>query len=282
MPELPEVQTVVSQLQQKIVGKTMAYFWSDWTKKVFPSKPIVARDIRHAVIIKVRRLGKHIVLDLNTEYSLVIHLKMTGHILIKTPNNRNTLAFQEKINGYIHHIITFTDDTTFEFSDMRKFGWLRMVPTKDVMSLDSIALLGPDALSPVLTSTHFQEVLSPRRHALIGSVLLEQRLIAGIGNIYRSEILFSAGILPKRALSTLSQKEWKSLFFAVQKVLRQAIRSAGTSDGDFRDTDGLPGKFQNTIYVYRRDRQLCKKCGTIIQRDSIGKRSIFFCPSCQK
>lgn len=282
MPELPEVQTVVSQLDQKISGKQIVSVWSDWQKKILTPFSDFAKKTKGATVLGARRLGKHIVIDLDNEHSIVAHLKMTGHFLVKDASNRNSDAFtKDRINGYIHHIITFADGTTLEFSDMRKFGWLRLLKTPEVEGLKSIAELGVDALSRKLTPTLFRELLLTRKHRTVGEVLLEQHLIAGIGNIYRSEALFLAGILPTRKIETLKQSEWPKLLPAIKKVLHHAVKLRGTSDGDFRDTDGLQGRFKRVLYVYGRTGEPCKKCGTIIERKKIGSRSIFFCSRCQ-
>ncbi|MFZ3031872.1 MAG: bifunctional DNA-formamidopyrimidine glycosylase/DNA-(apurinic or apyrimidinic site) lyase [Candidatus Moraniibacteriota bacterium] len=282
MPELPEVQTVVSQLDRKISGKQIVSVWSDWQKKILTPFDEFVKKTKGAAVLGARRLGKHIVIDLDNDYSVVAHLKMTGHFLVKDASNRNSDAFtKDRINGYIHHIITCADGTTLEFSDMRKFGWLRLLKTQEVEELKSIAELGIDALSRKLTLTLFRELLLTRKHRTVGEVLLEQNLIAGIGNIYRSEALFLAGILPTRKIETLKKSEWSKLLPAIKKVLRHAVRLRGTSDGDFRDTDGLQGRFRRVLYVYGRTGEPCKKCGTIIERKKIGSRSIFFCPHCQ-
>jgi formamidopyrimidine-DNA glycosylase len=283
MPELPEVQTVVSQIDRKISGKTIEKVWSDWKKKILTPFPVFSRNIRGATVQGARRLGKHIVIDLDNGFSIVAHLKMTGHFLVKNTENRESDAFtKDPINGYIHHIFTFTDGTTLEFSDMRKFGWLRAMPTSEVEDLKSIATLGIDALSRKLTPKLFQELLMKRAKRSVGAVLLEQERIAGIGNIYRSEALFLAHILPMRHIETLTRSEWQELLPVIKKVLRHAVKLRGTSDGDFRDTDGLQGRFKRVLYVYGRTGKPCKKCGTIIERKKIGSRSVFFCPQCQK
>lgn len=282
MPELPEVQTVVSQLGHKVVGKKIEDFWSDWKKKIFPSFSVFAKHVKGATILGTRRFGKHIVIDLDNGYSIVVHLKMTGHFLVKNKANRNAKEFTEDpVNGYIHHIFTYTDKTTLEFSDMRKFGWLRTMKTGEVETLSTIESLGIDALSPKLSPKHFQALVLERKNRSIGEVLLEQNLIAGIGNIYRSEALFLAGVLPTRRIASLGPHEWKKILPAIKKVLRHALKLRGTSDGDFRDTDGLEGRFQRTLFVYGRQDRPCKKCDTIILRKKIGQRSIFFCPRCQ-
>lgn len=282
MPELPEVQTVVSQLGRKIVGKKITRVWSDWQKKIFPSYTVFAKKIKNSTITGTRRLGKHIVIDLDNGYSIVAHLKMTGHFLVKHKKNRDSAAFADAINGYIHHRVIFSDGTTLEFSDMRKFGWLRITETDEVEKLASIVTLGMDALSPLLTEKRLRSFFTEKQKRSIGAMLLEQNHVAGIGNIYRSEALFLAGIVPTRRIETLTVSEWKKIVPAIKKVLRQAIKTGGTSDGDFRDTDGLPGRFQDALFVYGRADKPCKKCGIMVSRAKIGQRSIFYCSRCQK
>ena len=283
MPELPEVQTVVSQLAEKVSGKRIVSVWSDWPKKILTPFSEFEQRVQGATILGVRRLGKHIVIDLDNSHSVVAHLKMTGHFLVKNEINRESEAFvDDPINGYIHHIITFTDGTTLEFSDMRKFGWLRLMKTEEVGQHKSIAELGIDALSRKLTPELFSKILMKRKSCPVGTVLLEQNLIAGIGNIYRSEGLFLAGVIPTRKIETLTKEEWPKLLPAIKKVLRHAVKLGGTSDGDFRDTDGLQGRFKRVLYVYGRTGLPCKKCGTIIERKKLGSRSIFICLRCQK
>jgi len=282
MPELPEVQTVVSQLEEKIVGKRIKSMWSDWKKRILPSFSVFAKQIKGTCVIGTRRFGKHIIIDLGNKYSLVVHLKMTGHFLVKNKMNREVDAFtKDSMNGYIHHIMTFTDGTTLEFSDMRKFGWLRVMKTDEVERLPSILSLGIDALSEKFTTKFFRGLILKKQKQTIGAVLIEQNLIAGIGNIYRSEALFLAGIIPMRKIETLTENEWPKIVPAIKKVLRQALKLRGMSAGDFRDTDGLEGQFDQTLYVYGRSDEPCKKCGTIIVRKKIGQRSAFYCPRCQ-
>jgi len=282
MPELPEVQTVVSQLGEKIVGKKVKSVWSDWLKAVRPSLTRLEKSVIGTEIIGTRRCGKHIILDLDNAYSIVIHLKMTGHLLVKNDANRDNIAFQDSYNQFIHHILTFTDGTTLEFSDMRKFGWMEAMPTPDVQVLPSIASLGIDALSEKFTPKVFDEIVAKKAKSKIGVLLLEQNIIAGIGNIYRSESLFQAGVLPDRLAADLSEDERRKLLMSIKKVLRKALKYRGMSDGDFRDTDGREGEFQKVLGVYGQSGKPCPKCGTIIQRMKLGQRSAFFCPSCQQ
>lgn len=283
MPELPEVQTVVSQLGRKVTGLCVRDFWTDWRKQVRVPLRTLKKRIVGATITGTRRFGKHIVIDLDNGLSILIHLKMTGHLLVKTPENREARHFQEDpYNQFIHHIFTLDQGTTIEFSDMRKFGWIDVVESRQVDQVASIATLGRDALSKEMDPGYFLEILECNEKKKIGALLLEQEKIAGIGNIYRSEMLFRAGIRPMRRTDSLTRSERERLFEKMKEVLREATRLRGTSDGDFRDTDGKQGSFQKTLYVYGREGKSCKRCGTEVKREKIGQRSAFYCPRCQK
>jgi len=142
--------------------------------------------------------------------------------------------------------------------------------------------LGIDALNPKFTFRKFQEILKNKPKAKIGILLMDQNLIAGIGNIYRSEILFQAGILPERAVKSISQEDLHKIYDAIIKILKKAVKMRGTSDSDYRDTAGTPGNFQNFLKVYNREKQKCQKCDTIIKRKTLGQRSVFICAKCQK
>ncbi len=283
MPELPEVQTVVSQLAESVVGHTITHFSSEWPRKVrLPITEVLSRTAG-AKITATERLGKHIVIHLSTGYSIVIHLKMTGHLLYKTAANRHEKRFiTDPVNGYIHHIFTLDDDCTLEFSDMRKFGWVDVVPTAEVRSMKSIAALGVDAISNDFALEYFRSLCLKYKSKLIGALLLDQGLIAGIGNIYRSEALYRSGIRPFRRAGSLSVAERAQLHAMVREVLGEAVELRGTTDGDFRDLDGRPGGFQDTLYVYGRTGEPCKVCGTLIIRQKLGSRSVFVCTNCQK
>jgi formamidopyrimidine-DNA glycosylase len=211
MPELPEVQTVVSQLGDKLVGKTIASVQSEWPKAMRPSLDAFAKAVIGKKVVGTRRFGKHIVIDLSDECSIVIHLKMTGHLLVKTLGNRERKAFQDPYNQYLHHKIFFTDETELAFSDMRKFGWMDVTATTDVEKMKSIASLGTDALSNDLTEETFSVLLDKHAKTVIGAFLLNQTCVSGIGNIYRSEALFRAGILPKHSSGSLTRIERRGL-----------------------------------------------------------------------
>jgi formamidopyrimidine-DNA glycosylase len=303
MPELPEVQTIISDLNRKIKGDVIASFWSDWPKTI---KGMSAKDfeknIKGRKILGARRIGKNIFIDLSGNKTIYIHLKMTGHLLIKTHNLQPTTHdyFAEKVNQYVHHIFYLKAKNparnashieadgsklkTLEFSDLRKFGKIVLADTKKIMEIKEIKELGLDAMNPKFTFKIFNDILerkSGKGGKKIRDVLMDQNIIAGIGNIYASEILFEAGIMPTRPVSKIGNQKREKLFKTIKKVFAKAIKLRGTSDSDYRDTSGAPGKFQKVLKVYRREGQPCRKCGTIVKRIKMGQRSVFYCPKCQ-
>ncbi|MEA2113019.1 MAG: DNA-formamidopyrimidine glycosylase [Patescibacteria group bacterium] len=281
MPELPEVQTIVDDLGEKVVGKTITDVWSDYKKAVRPSFAVFKKGVLNRRVIDTERRGKHLVLNLNSGYSIVIHLKMIGHLLFKKKGEKNK-RFEEKINQYIHHIIYFKGGDGLAMSDMRKFAWMRFVKTDKVEKMKEISQLGIDALSDRLSLKKFEELLGKKKNSKIGVVILDQKWIAGVGNIYRSEILFEAGIAPERLVKDLKGEERKKLYQAMRKVLRKSVKMRGTSTVDYRDTSGEKGGFQNFLKVYGREGEKCLKCKGRVERLKLSQRSVFWCRKCQR
>jgi len=296
MPELPEVQTIINDLNHKIKGDTITGFWTDWPKAIKNlSADKFIKEIKGRKILDARRIGKNIFIDLSGGKTLYIHLKMTGHLLIKSQiqnpksqtnskfkNPKSKNYFNEKVNSYIHHIWYLGKNKTLEFSDVRKFAKIVLDDTRKINNLPEIKKLGVDAMSPQFTFAKFNEILEKRKSRPIGIVLMEQELLSGIGNIYRSEILYAAGILPTRIIKKLNDKEIKDIYQSIKRIFAKAIKLRGTSDSDYRDTSGAPGNFQKVMRVYRQAGKPCKKCGTIVKRMALGQRSAFYCPKCQK
>lgn len=284
MPELPEVQTVVSDLEKKVLGKVIVDFQSGWKKQVRPTFAKFKKGVLGKKIISSRRIGKHIILDLSSGDSIVIHLKMTGHLLFKdkTLGARSAKYFEDRVNGYVRHCFEFGGGSRLEFSDMRKFGWLALVKTDEVEKTKEIYSLGMDALDKKLDFKKFSELLDKKPNAKIGILLLDQKWIAGIGNIYRSEILFDAKVHPEKLVKDLNLVERKKIYKAMREILRKAVKLRGTSDVDYRDTAGKKGSFQNFLKVYGREALDCVGCRGKVVKKKIGQRSVFFCPLCQK
>lgn len=295
MPELPEVQTIIDDLNKKIKGETIVGFWSDWKKSVRMPLEKFTKEIKGKKVLGARRIGKNILIGLSGGKTLYIHLKMTGHLLVKSekfsPKADQPLAekvknsekdyFKEKVNQYIHHIFYLKSGKTLEFSDLRKFGKIILAGTEKVGSIKEIKSLGVDAMTKEFTFEKLNEIIDGRK-TKIKLLLMDQNKIAGIGNIYANEILFEAGILPTRPANKTKKEERKKLYEAIQKILAKAIKLRGTSDSDYRDTAGAPGKFQEILRVYRQAGKKCSKCDTIVKRITLGQRGTFFCPVCQK
>jgi formamidopyrimidine-DNA glycosylase len=284
MPELPEVQTIISDLNRKIKGDTIVDFWSDWKKTVRMPIGRFEKEIRDREILGAKRIGKNIFINLSGRKTIYIHLKMTGHLLVKSAKCKVKSCgkdyFDDKVNQYIHHIFYLKSGRTLEFSDVRKFGKIILEDTDKIGEIKEIKSLGSDAMSDDFTFEKFVEILDERKMK-IKLLIMDQNFMAGIGNIYASEILFEAGILPGRPAYEINREERKKLYKSIKKVLKYAIQLRGTSDSDYRDTSGAPGKFQKVLRVYRRAGKKCPKCGTIVQRETMGQRGTFYCPVCQ-
>jgi formamidopyrimidine-DNA glycosylase len=287
MPELPEVQTIVDDLNRKIKGDTITGFWSDWEKTVRMPIEKFKKEIKGKKILGASRIGKNIFINLSGGKTIYIHLKMTGHLLVKHAicNTKHKAGendyFSEKVNQYIHHIFYLKSGRTLEFSDLRKFGKIILADTDKIEEIKEISGLGIDAMNKEFTFEKLDEILN-KKTTKIKLLLMDQSKLAGVGNIYASEILFQAGILPERPAEKVSREERKILFHAIKKVLEKGIKLRGTSDSDYRDTAGAPGEFQKVLKVYRRAGKKCPRCGTIVQRIKLGQRGTFFCPVCQK
>ncbi|MBU2028480.1 bifunctional DNA-formamidopyrimidine glycosylase/DNA-(apurinic or apyrimidinic site) lyase [Patescibacteria group bacterium] len=304
LPELPEVQTVVSDLKRKIVGDTITDFWSDWPKAIKNlSLQKFKQEVKNRKILGVRRIGKNIFVNLSGGKTLYIHLKMTGHLLVKSSKLKVQSSknyFDDKVNQYVHHSWELKDKERkikkLDFSDMRKFAKIVLADTQKISELPEIKKLGPDAMSPQLTLKKFKEkfsaqggsarggkeILSAKGWKKIGVLLMNQEVIAGIGNIYRSEILFEAGLMPMKMVKDLKESEWRKLHVAMKKVLKKAIKMRGTSESDYRDTSGASGSFQKALRVYKKNGERCVNCGIIVRCQILDQRSLFFCPQCQK
>jgi formamidopyrimidine-DNA glycosylase len=283
---LPEVQTIIDDLNRKIKGDSIVGFWSNWKKTVRMPVENFEKEIKGKKILSASRIGKNIFINLSGGKTIYIHLKMTGHLLVK-PKAKSLKPkvgedyFSDKVNQYIHHIFYLKSGRTLEFSDLRKFGKIILADTDKIKDIKEIGSLGIDAMNKEFTFEKFDEILDKKK-TVIKMLLMDQSKLAGVGNIYASEILFEAGILPTRPAEQVSREERKKLYQAIKKTLEKGIKLRGTSDSDYRDTAGAPGGFQKVLKVYRRAGKKCGKCGTIVQRIKLGQRGTFFCPVCQK
>ncbi len=272
MPELPEVENIRRSLEQRLAGRriTGVRIPSERGKAVPVIKGMDETSFRElavgARIEGVSRRGKYLILHLDNGLLLVIHLRMTGALLFpEAPEDR-----------FLRAVFTFDDGVEMRFTDMRKFGGFWLV--EDISQVTTE--LGPEPLSEGFTVASLADALAGRKSP-VKSVILDQRRVAGIGNIYADEACFAAGIDPRRLANTLSDDEIVSLHAAIRDVLLAGVERGGASFRDYRNTGGNVGSMQNFVKVFRRTGKPCYTCGTPIERVKIGGRSTHYCPKCQ-
>jgi formamidopyrimidine-DNA glycosylase len=285
MPELPEVETIARGLRRTIVGKRI-----EEVKANFPG--IVRqnfRSFRRSVIGKeiqgVRRRGKCLLIDLSGGRTILVHLGMTGNLLFakgvgsppQTPARRGSQA--APYDKHDHLIFRFSDaNKELRYNDLRKFGKLKAFNTAEEKAVPELAKLGPESLE--IIPSEFARIFG-RRKARVKSALLNQQIVAGLGNIYADESLFEARIHPERRADSLSERKLKDLHTAIRKTLQKAIRAGGSSIDNYVHVDGQIGGFQLQHQVYGREGERCGVCGAKIKRIKISQRSSYFCPKCQ-
>lgn len=272
MPELPEVETVARGLRARIVGETLQeVLILHPTLIVKQDREHFRRQLEGATFEQVGRRAKFLLFSLGSRGVLLGHLRMTGKFIVSDPLPEP---------GKHHRVwLTLESGKLLIFEDMRCFGTLEWFP--EVSRIPQLQALGPEPLSAEFNRAHLEGQLAHRRRE-IKPALLDQRLVAGIGNIYASEILFRIGVHPTRAADQLNTAELEELVQATQQVLTEALLKNGTSISDFRRVDDKTGEFQNFLQVYDRTGQPCRQCGTSIERLVQQQRSTFYCPKCQR
>lgn len=315
MPELPEVETVRAGLARLLPGKTVASVSYDWEKS-FPNPPAdVDEFLVGAKITDVRRRAKVLMIDLDTAYTLVIHLKMTGQ-LVFVPKNLNKelrITNKGKLERNSSFIIpdstaegrfgaghpndsligelpdkstrvhfVFTDQSQLFFNDFRKFGWIKLYPTVEVPNIDFMQKVGPEPLADDFTPRQFAERLSRRKNSNIKAVLLDQTIIAGVGNIYADESLWGAKIHPTQLVKSLSTRHMSTLYKELRYVLALAIEKGGSTDRNYVNAEGKKGSYMDFARVFRRENLPCPRCQTTIIKTRVAGRGTHLCPACQK
>lgn len=269
MPELPEVETIVRGLQRAVTGKRIAAVEVGLPKMaVAPPGQTFARSVRGARIRTVRRRGKYAIFGLSDGRDMVVSLRMTGRLVV--------LGSHDPVVPYTHVTLKFEDGSRLAFADSRQFGRMRLVE-------DSVwsAALGVEPLSGDFTPERFIGMLSGRP-TRIKAFLLDQRRIAGVGNIYACEALWEAGIHPGKPARRLTKASIRRLHGALVDVLQRAVALRGSSIDDYVDAAGAKGGFQNVLSVYGRAGRACARCGAPIVRTVIAQRGTWWCRTCQK
>lgn len=269
MPELPEVETTVRALRQPLVGRTVIDMWNDWPKHlVTPPLPDFRKRITGKRFESIERRGKFLVFNLSEPETMLIHLKMSGHLAV--------VSAAEPANKHVHTKFSLDNGQELRFRDTRKFG--RVYLLQDPQSV--LNQLGPEPLSEDFTPEHFYKMVK-KRNRVLKPLLLEQTFLAGVGNIYADEALHYAALRPTRISSTLSETEAQALHAGIQKALNLGISREGASIDNYRKPDGSRGDMQNVLVAYGRTGEPCERCGGIIERIVLGSRSTHFCPQCQ-
>lgn len=287
MPELPEVETVRIGLGSLLPGREVAAEAHDWPKG-FPNN---AADVRQhligAAVTAVRRRAKVLLIDLSNDYSLVVHLKMTGQLVFRSAEahfgagHPNASLVGELPDKTTRVTIIFTDGSRLFFNDQRKFGWMRLMPTAAVGELSFFLKAGPEPLADDFSVDNFIVRLARRAKSGIKAVLLDQTVIAGIGNIYADEGLWMAKIHPETKVQDITPDKMAVLYEKLRAVLRLSIEKGGSTDRNYVNHEGKKGSYLSFAGVFRRQGKPCPRCGTTIIKTRVAGRGTHICPHCQ-
>lgn len=287
MPELPEVETVKRGLSRLLPGKKIRSVTHDWPKSFPNATHDVDQFLVGATITDVRRRAKVLMVDLDSEYTLVIHLKMTGQMVFVGKERFGAGHPSDSLVNDLPDKSTrvtfeFTDGSHLYFNDQRKFGWVRLLPTVEVPNIDFFQKVGPEPLEATFTWQAFRDRLLRRKNSNIKAVLLDQTVVAGVGNIYADESLWGAKIHPTTPVKDLSDAKIKLLFQELRAVLQLAIDKGGSSNHTYVNAEGKKGSYMDFARVFRREKLPCPRCGTTIIKTKVAGRGTHICPHCQK
>jgi len=289
MPELPEVETVKAGLNRLLPGKVIIAEHHDWPRGFPNAEADVIEFMIGAQIMQIERRGKSLVINLNTGYSLFVHLKMTGQLVyIQSDDVRwgaghpDDSLISALPNKSTRVTITFKDKSKLFFNDQRKFGWMKLLPAPMLEEESFIKKLGPEPLDPMFTHKIFTQRVRKRAGTSIKAAILDQTVLAGVGNIYADESLWAARIHPARRVRDVDDNELKQLHQEIVGILRFAIEKGGSTDKNYVDAEGRKGSYLEFAKVFRREGQECKRCGRIIEKSRVAGRGTHTCSHCQQ
>lgn len=286
MPELPEVESIKNQLDKFLKGHKVESVEVKHPK-IMPDdpKPLIGAKVKGA-----RRFGKVVVVDFDNGFSFVAHVKLTGQFIYRGPNLKNPPQISKKVSGgapgkHTHVVFNLDKNGHLYYNDIRRFGWIRVVKTKEVEDFGFIKNLGPEPFGKLDLKT-FSEILSKSRRQ-IKVVLMDQTKMGGVGNIYANDALWDAKIHPGRAANSLNETEVKLLYKSIEKVLKKGIEAGGASELAFVTPDGSEGGYQKYFLAYGKQgtlcpRPACRQAGAKFVKIALGGRGTYFCPNCQK
>ncbi len=295
MPELPEVETVRRGLFRLIVGKQIAAVRVFDSPKSFPNdQSTVDEFVIGATIVDVRRRAKVLLIDLDTDYTLVIHLKMTGQLVVIPPATNSQSQVPRWGAGHPNDSligalpdrstrveISFSDAGHLFFNDQRKFGWVKVYPTMEVPNIDFMQRVGPEPLEDSFTSKEFVPRVRRRQNTTIKAAILDQTVLAGVGNIYADESLWGARIHPATRVRDVTDKQLTLLLAEIKYVMNLSIEKGGSTNHTYVNAEGKKGSYTDFARVFRREGQLCPRCGTTIEKARVAGRGTHYCPHCQ-
>jgi formamidopyrimidine-DNA glycosylase len=279
MPELPEVETIKLGLQKYLIGKRIEDVQVSIPKMFSGS----AKQIVGAKITGLKRIGKSLIIELDNDFVLAVHLKMTGQ-LVYSDKTTQSLILSPKVGGatlpskYTHIIFKLSENSCLYYNDLRQFGWIKVIKKDELMQVPFFKEMGPEPFKD-LTLKIFTKIIS-KSNLAIKVLLMDQKKIGGIGNIYANDALFKAKINPKRSAKQISSEEAEKLYNAILFVLKKSLKYGGSSDENFVNALGQEGNYQKHALVYGKEEEKCP-CGGIIQKIKLGGRGTYFCPACQ-
>lgn len=288
MPELPEVETVKRGLSRLLPGREIVAVDFDWPK----SFPNAADDVNSflvgAKVVKVDRRAKVLLIELSSKYSLVIHLKMTGQLVFRGEatefgaGHPSASLVGNLPDKSTRVTLSFDDGSRLFFNDQRKFGWMRLMPTAEVANLDFFKKVGPEPLAADFNWRDLRERLMRRKNTNIKAALLDQTVVAGVGNIYADESLWATQIHPLTLVRNLSDRHFELLYESLVAILRLAIAKGGSTDKNYVDAEGRRGSYLSFAKVFRQQGSPCARCGNTIIKIRAAGRGTHLCPHCQK
>jgi formamidopyrimidine-DNA glycosylase len=287
MPELPEVETIKRGLERLLPGKKVLNVECIDSPKSFPNPPSeVEHFLYGATITSVRRRAKVLLIELSSDYTLVIHLKMTGQLVYVGAERFGAGHPNDSLLGVLPDrstrvVLTFSDGSHLYFNDQRKFGWIRLMPTIAVPEIDFMKRVGPEPLEESFTAAEFLPRIRRRNNTTVKAAILDQTVLAGVGNIYADESLWAAKIHPATRVRDVADKKLAQLLTEIKKVMTLSIDKGGSTDKNYVDAEGKRGSYLSFANVFRREGQPCPRCGTSIEKLRVAGRGTHVCPSCQ-
>lgn len=287
MPELPEVETVRRGLFRLIVGKRIVTLRVCDSPKSFPNDQTTVDEFMiGATITDVRRRAKVLLIDLDTQYTLVIHLKMTGQLVFRGREHFGAGHPNDSLVGELPDRstrveITFSDDEKVFFNDQRKFGWIKLYPTLEVPNIDFMQRVGPEPLEDLFTNTEFIPRVRRRYNTTIKAAILDQTVLAGVGNIYADESLWGAKIHPATRVKDVSDEQLTKLLAEIKYVMNLSIEKGGSTDRNYVNAEGKKGSYIDFARVFRKEGTACPRCGVTIEKTRVAGRGTHYCPICQ-